>query len=77
MSILLVPMKLFCDSLVEIVVVNKERKLDYSEQFDEGRDLMTVKGITYPSFVWKRCFFSKEDIEKTEAVFLRSDVSSN
>ena len=66
--ILLALLKLFCDSLVEIVVVNKERKqikihfLDYSEQFVEGRGLMTVKGITYPSFVWKRCFFPKEDI---------------
>ena len=60
-------MKLFCYSLVEIVVVNEERKqikihlLDNSEKFDEGRDLMTVKGITFTSFVWKRRFFSKED----------------
>ena len=44
----------------EIVVVNKERKqikihfVDYCEQFDEWRDLMTLKGITFPSFVWKR-----------------------
>ena len=53
---------------VEIVVVNKERKqikihlVDYS-QFDEWRDSMTVKGIYFPlSFVWKRCFFTTEDI---------------
>ena len=54
---------------VEIVVVNKGRKqikihlVDYSEQFDEWRDSMIVKGIYFPlSFVWKRCFFTKEDI---------------
>ena len=52
---------------VEIVVANNpERKqitinfVDYREQFDEWRDLMTVKSITFPSFVWKRCFFPKE-----------------
>ena len=38
---------------VEIVVVNKKRKqikihfVNYSDQFDEWRDVMTVKGILY------------------------------
>ena len=38
---------------VEIVVMNKKRKqikihfVNYSDQFDEWRDVMTVKGILY------------------------------
>ena len=63
---------LYVVGVVEVDTTRKQLKIHFvgfSHEYDEWRDLTIIKGITFSSFAWKKCFSPRKVRWRIEATF--------